>query len=81
MATILTGCAANMKPFGSSGYVDLHADEKGLRAWFDGTNGLIQSGKSDPHQLDNHHKLRGQQEITERHGITLKLGKEAGTNE
>lgn len=72
--SVLTGCASHVKPFGSRGYVDLHADREGLMAWFDGTNGLIQSGKADPHQLDNHHKLRGEQEKTERLGLTLKLG-------
>lgn len=79
--TVMVGCASHVKPFGSTGYVDLHADKEGLLAWFDGTNGLIQSGKADPHQLDNHHKLRGKQLDVEKHGLTVKFGKEASHGE
>ncbi len=79
--TVMVGCASHIKPFGSEGYVDLHADEKGLLAWFDGTNGLIQSGKGSPNELDNHHKLRGKQLDVEKHGLTLRFGKQEASHE
>lgn len=75
LAALMTGCSSNMKPFGAEGYVDLHADAKGLQAWFDGTNGLLQSAKGKPNVMDNHHRLRAAEVDKEKTGLILKFSR------
>lgn len=71
-ATMLTGCASTIHPMGD--FVELHATPAGLDAWFEGTNGLMQSAKGNPHELDNHHKLMHDKENTKRTGLKLQFG-------
>ena len=46
------------------GFFELRTDAEGLRAWNDGQNGLVTTGKASPDTKDAYHKLREQQNQT-----------------
>lgn len=62
----LTGCAGNLSVAGDQ--ATLSGSPEGLRAMFDGMNGLISGGKASPDKLSGHQRARMEQEkeITKR---------------
>ena len=72
MATILTGCASSLHPFGED-HLTVTGTPAGFEEFFQGINGLSQTAKNDNvHEMDNHHALQAKK-------LSIKLGK-GGSN-
>lgn len=74
MATILTGCATSLNPFGND-HLTVTGTPAGFEEFFTGINGISQTAKNDDiHQLDNHHAYQAKK--LQVRGLSLRLGKE-----
>ena len=73
MATVLTGCASTLHPFGDD-HLTITGTPKGFDSFFDGLDTIEQSAKADPHQATNAARHQHDKQLTERHGLTMRFG-------
>lgn len=73
MATILTGCASSLHPFGDD-HLTVTGTPAGFEEFFQGINGISQTAKNpDVSTADNHHMLQSKK-------LSIKLGKGAASH-
>lgn len=72
-ASILTGCATFMHPFGED-YLTLHGTPDAYETFFAGMDGLAQTAKGDPHTATNQARHLHDRQVTKREGLKIRLG-------
>lgn len=74
LATVCTGCASTIHPFGDD-YLTITGTPEGYDSFFDGVDAIAQSAKGNPHEATNAARHKHDKELTKRAALTVSLGK------